>query len=69
MTTVIKSNQMEQRVRLTRNRRRSLESGSDLRVHGDQHVLLLGHLGVSFLDAGLHPGRELVAHDAISDVN
>ena len=54
---------------LTGYGRGGLECGGDLGVHLDKHVLLLGDLGVALLDALLDPGREVVAHDGIGNIN
>ena len=46
-----------------------LERGGHLRVHGDHHLLLVGHLSVPVLDLLLDPGLERCANDGSADVD
>ena len=47
----------------------ALEGSSDIRVHSDQHVLLLGDLGVPGLDLVLDPAHEDFAKHGGADVH
>ena len=46
-----------------------LELGSHLGVHGDQHLLLSAHDGVSLLDLVRDPGLELATEDDCADID